>query len=487
MGDMDRIGCSAMLVEPGLTRREVAMFDFQKIANAEPGMLPGSPEYLMGLFNSIPLGIWTVDEALRITTVNEAALEALDIPRNRVIGKPCCDVFRGSACGEGCPLKKTMAAGAPIINLHTKIMDSLGRSLAVSLTTSVLRDESSRVVGGVATLLGLNREKMTEMERGRPRPFQNIVTGDPNMRQLFDVLPTISLSDSSVLVGGETGTGKNLLAKTIHELSSRASGPFVTVNCAALPESLLESELFGYKAGAFTGAVRDKPGRFAAAHGGTLFLDEIGDIPMDMQVKLLRVLQEKVYERLGDQRPIPCDIRIITATHRTLEEMLIQGTFRRDLYYRINVLNLEIPPLRNRKGDVPLLTQRFVEGFSRSGKKHVTGVTSAALEILMKHHYPGNVRELQNIIEHAWVMCKDHVIDVEHLPRNLRLMDGGVGLHQRIGLPQVEGAFILQVLERNEWHRSNAARELGIHRTTLQRKMNKLGLASSHIDGRFRH
>jgi transcriptional regulator with PAS, ATPase and Fis domain len=251
-----------------------------------------------------------------------------------------------------------------------------------------------------------------------------------------------------------------------------------------LPESLLESELFGYKAGAFTGAVRDKPGRFAAAQGGTLFLDEIGDIPVDMQVKLLRVLQEKVFERLGDQRSIPCNIRFITATHRNLEEMVAQGTFRRDLYYRINVLNLEIPPLRNRKGDIPLLVQRFVEKFSRSGKKHVTGVNSSALEILMKHNYPGNVRELENIIEHAWVMCKDHVIGVEHLPRNLRLMNGGEDSEKGIGLPQVEGAFILQVLERNGWHRENTARELGVHRTTLQRKIKKLGLASPRIDGR---
>jgi PAS domain S-box-containing protein len=460
------------------------MFDLNELISAEPGIGPASPGFLEGLFNSIPMGIFAVDEDLRITAVNDAALDALEIPRRRAIGKPCCDVFRGAACRDGCALKQTMESGEPIVNLRTRIKDSLGRNIPVSLSTSVFRDHSGDVVGGVVTFFNMNREKMQEKEVGRPRPFQNIVTGDPNMRQLFDVLPTISRSDTSVLVAGETGTGKNLLAKTIHELSSRAGGPFVTVNCAALPESLLESELFGYKAGAFTGAVRDKPGRFAAAQGGTLFLDEIGDIPVDMQVKLLRVLQEKVFERLGDQRSIPCNIRFITATHRNLEEMVAQGTFRRDLYYRINVLNLEIPPLRNRKGDIPLLVQRFVEKFSRSGKKHVTGVNSSALEILMKHNYPGNVRELENIIEHAWVMCKDHVIGVEHLPRNLRLMNGGEDSEKGIGLPQVEGAFILQVLERNGWHRENTARELGVHRTTLQRKIKKLGLASPRIDGR---
>ena len=460
------------------------MFDLNRLVSAEPSLDPASPGFLEGLFNSIPLGIFAVDEDLRITAVNDAALDVLEIPRRRAIGKPCCDVFRGTACRDGCALRQTMASGEPVVNLRTRLRDSLGRHIPVSLSTSTFRDKYGEVVGGVATLFNLSREKMQEKEFGRPSPFQDIVTGDPHMRQLFDVLPTISRSDTSVLVAGETGTGKNLLAKTIHQLSSRADGPFVTVNCAAVPESRLESELFGYKAGAFTGAVRDKPGRFAAAQGGTLFLDEIGDIPMDMQVKLLRVLQEKVYERLGEQTPISCDIRFITATHRNLEEMLVQGTFRRDLYYRINVLNLEIPPLRNRKGDIPLLVQRFVEKFSRSGKKHVTGVTSSALEILMKHNYPGNVRELENIIEHAWVMCKDHVIGVEHLPRNLRLMNGGEGPHKGIGLPQVEGAFILQVLERNGWHRENTARELGIHRTTLQRKIRKLGLAFPRIDGR---
>lgn len=460
------------------------MFDLTKIINAEPGAASAAPEFLEDLFNSIPLGIFSVDEDLRITAVNDVALDALEIPRRRAIGKPCCDVFRGAACRDGCALRQTMESGEPIVNLRTKIKDSLGRHIPVSLSTAVFRDKDGNVAGGVVTLQNLSREKIPEQEFGSPRPFQDIVTGDPNMRQLFEVLPTISRSDTSVLVAGETGTGKNLLAKTIHKLSARASGPFVTVNCAALPESLLESELFGYKAGAFTGAVRDKPGRFAAAQGGTLFLDEIGDIPLDMQVKLLRVLQDKIFERLGDQRSIACDIRFITATHRNLEEMVAQGTFRRDLYYRINVLNVEIPPLRNRKGDIPLLVDRFVEKFSRSGKKHVTGVTSSVLEILMKHNYPGNVRELENIIEHAWVMCKDHVIDVEHLPRGLRLMDGGTGPDNRIGLPQVEGAFILQVLERNGWHRENAARELGIHRTTLQRKIRKLGLVSPRIDGR---
>jgi transcriptional regulator with PAS, ATPase and Fis domain len=267
-------------------------------------------------------------------------------------------------------------------------------------------------------------------------------------------------------------------------LSSRAKGPLITVNCAALPETLLESELFGYKAGAFTGAVRDRPGRFAAAEGGTLFLDEVGDIPLDMQVKLLRVLQERVYERLGEQRPIPCNIRFITATHRDLMEMVSEGTFRRDLYYRINVLNVDLPPLRDRKGDIPLLAQRFIEHFSSSRGKQIIGLSSATLELLMAHNYPGNVRELENIIEHAWVMCRGQVLEPKHLPRRLQVKFSSEISGGKSGLSQVEAAFLTQALERNHWHREKTARELGIHRTTLQRKIKKLGLMPPVRDGR---
>jgi transcriptional regulator with PAS, ATPase and Fis domain len=347
-----------------------------------------------------------------------------------------------------------------------------------------LRDDAGQTIGGVATFVDLAKVHQYFETESTEGPFRDILTGDPNMKQLFEILPTISRSSSSILILGETGTGKNLMAKTIHRLSARAKAPFITVNCAALPETLLESELFGYKAGAFTGAHRDKPGRFAAAHGGTLFLDEIGDIPLEMQVKLLRVLQEKVYERLGEQVPIPCDIRFITATHRDLPAMVTAGTFRRDLYYRINVLNLEIPPLRERKGDIPQLAQRFTERLSLTRGKHITGVSSAVLEVLMQHNYPGNVRELENILEHAWVMCLEQVIDVQHLPRRLQVMAAGRGGGGAPGLPQVEGAFILQTLERSGWHRGKAAAALGMHRTTLQRKIQKLGLVLPPVDGR---
>jgi PAS domain S-box-containing protein len=447
-----------------------------------PNPLP--PGLLETLFNSVSEGVFVVDLDFRIIAINDSALRTLGIPRHKALGRPCREVFQSSICGEGCALRQTLEKGEPLINMGATLKDSLGRRVPVTLSTALLRDADGKVIGGAETFVNLARIKEYFKEADRTEPFQNIVTGDPAMKQVFEILPTISRSATSVLINGETGTGKNLLARAIHNLSARAAGPMITVNCAALPETLLESELFGYKAGAFTGAVRDRPGRFAAAEGGTLFLDEIGDIPLGMQVKLLRVLQERVYERLGEQKPIPCDIRFLAATHRDLAEMVAEGKFRRDLYYRINVLNVDIPPLRDRKGDIPLLAQRFIERFSLSRGKHVTGLSSAALELLMTHDYPGNVRELENIIEHAWVMCHGRVLKVEHLPRRLqvKLATGAAG--GRAGLPQVEAAYLVQALERNAWHRARTARELGIHRTTLQRKIRKLGLVPPPQDGR---
>jgi len=443
-----------------------------------------SPELLLRVFNCVPEGVLAVDDGFRITAVNNSAIATLDMGRHRVIGRHCRDVLGIDVGSADCTLRQVMETGQPSANRPMHFQDSLGRRIAVTLSTAPLRDDKGEIIGAVASFVDLSRTGHQFDTMDSSGPFRDILTGDPAMKQLFEILPTISRNDSSILVFGETGTGKNLMAKTIHRLSSRSKGPLITVNCAALPETLLESELFGYKAGAFTGAHRDKPGRFAAAQGGTLFLDEIGDIPLGMQVKLLRVLQEKVYERLGEQVPIPCDVRFIAATHRDLSAMVAAGTFRRDLYYRINVLNLEIPPLRDRKGDIPQLAQKFAERLSQARGKLVTGVSSAALELLMRHNYPGNVRELENILEHAWVMCKGRIIDVQHLPRRLQVMAPGPGDSGEQGLRQVEGAYILQILERNGWHRGRTAVELGMHRTTLQRKIKKLRLMLPAQDGR---
>ena len=443
-----------------------------------------SSELIEALFNSVSEGVFAIDSDFRIAAINDAALRTLGLPRHRALGRPCREVFRSNLCGDDCPLSQAFQRGMPQYNNCALIKDARGRDLPVTLSTALVKDKQGQVVGGVETFVNLEAIKDHFRQLDAGRPLENIVSNDPAMNQLLEILPTIARSATTILINGETGTGKNLIARAIHNLSARADGPMITVNCAALPETLLEAELFGHKAGAFTGAFKDRAGRLAAAEGGTLFLDEIGDVPLSMQVKLLRVLQERVYERLGDQTPRPCNVRFITATNRDLEAMVREGGFRRDLYYRINVLNVDVPPLRERKGDIPHLIQRFIDRMSLSRGKEIRGISSAALELLMSHDYPGNVRELENVIEHAWVMCRSGVLDVEHLPRQVlggrEVAEGG----QWKGLAGAEARYLLQVLERHDWHRGRAAGELGLHRTTLQRKIKRLGLQSPARDGR---
>jgi transcriptional regulator with PAS, ATPase and Fis domain len=280
---------------------------------------------------------------------------------------------------------------------------------------------------------------------------------------------------TTVLVRGESGTGKELVARAIHQFSPRRDGPLVVVNCGALPDTLVESELFGHKAGAFTDAKSDKPGRFALAHGGSIFLDEIGDISTALQARLLRVLQDGTYEPLGGTETLRSDARVIAATNRNIEEMVESGEFRRDLFYRINVVTIELPPLRERRGDVPLLVDHFIERFNQLRGKEVSGVAPDVLEILVRHDYPGNVRELENIIEHAFVMCRSGLIRRRHLPDSLR---GGRAAREEAprSLDEAEAAFLRSALDRNGWNRAATARDLGIHKTTLWRKMKRLAI-----------
>ena len=444
------------------------------------------PELFEMLFNSTSDGVFAVDGDMRIIAFNKTAEKILGVSRQEALGRPCSEVLRAGICHECCALRYAIENNEPVINLAVDLHDKQGRRIPVTISSSALKDGAGRVIGGVETFRNLNwvRNLLREMEFHHP--FTDIVTDDPQMQHIFEILPTISASASCVLLHGETGTGKNLIAKAIHNLSPRRKGPFITLNCGALPETLLESEIFGYKAGAFTGAVRDRKGRIAAAEGGTLFLDEIGDIPLSMQVKLLRFLQDHVYERLGDDRPYQADVRVVTATNRGLLDLVEKGEFRRDLYYRINVLNIELPPLRERRRDIPLLAQAFLERLSRKGAKQLTGLSRDALRLLKDHPYPGNVRELENIMEHAFVLCPGPVIDVEHLPRNLRQEGRKVLGTPAQELARMEGGFLLEVLERNGWNRQATADELGIHKTTLLRRFRRLGIELPRRDGRYR-
>jgi transcriptional regulator with PAS, ATPase and Fis domain len=311
------------------------------------------------------------------------------------------------------------------------------------------------------------------------------------MQRLFGILEQVAESDTTVLIEGESGTGKELFAKAIHSMSHRKDGPIITINCGALPDNLLESELFGYKAGAFTDAKKDKAGRIALANGGTLFLDEIGDISPALQIRLLRVMQEKTYEPLGSTKTEKADVRFVTATNKELESLVKEKKFREDLYYRINVLKLQLPPLRDRKGDIPLLVSHFINRFNDLKGKNIQGLNPEVLPFLMSHNFPGNIRELENIIDYATVVCKNDHIGVEHLPdylvqdsKNKKIIESGGKKNGK--LKEMESSYIYNALEKNNWNRRATAMSLGIHPTTLWRKIKQLQIVIPNQDGRTR-
>ena len=437
------------------------------------------------ILESISDGVFTIDLEWRITSFNRAAEEITGIPRREAIGRHCSEVFRASLCEGACALQRTLTSGKPIINQPCFIVDGDGRRIPISISTALLRDASGRVVGGAETFRDLT--VVEELRRELEGRFQigELVSHSPSMRRILEILPAIAESDCTVLIEGETGTGKELLARAIHGASPRQSGPFVAVNCSAIPETLLEAELFGVRAGAYTGADRDRKGRFAAAQAGTLLLDEIGELSAAVQVKLLRVLQERAYEPLGSSSPAPADARIIAATNRDLRELVRAGTFREDLFYRINVVRLELPPLRRRREDIPLLVEHFVSALNCRQGRHVSGVSADTMALLMAHDWPGNVRELENAIEHAFVLCRGQRIEPRHLPEPLF---GRVSRESDLAsrVKAVEAEAILEALRRNHGNRQAAARELGLHRTTLFRKLSQLGVALPAGDGRRR-
>jgi len=443
------------------------------------------------ILESISDGVFTVDRDWHVSSFNRAAEQITGVSREQAIGQRCSDVFRASMCETDCALRHTMETGTAVLNKATFIVNANGKRIPISVSTALLRDEHGKVVGGAETFRDLSLiEELRTQIRGR---FQvgDIVSRSASMRRLLEVLPRIADSESTILLQGETGTGKELVARAIHGLSARHEGPFVAINCGALPDTLLESELFGYKSGAFTGAIRDKPGRFAMARGGTLLLDEIGEVSPALQVRLLRVLQEKQFEPLGATRTEQANVRVIAATNRDLAALVQSGVFRQDLYYRIKVMKIDLPPLRERKEDIPLLVDQFVARFNLLQQRVVPGISADATALLMTHDWPGNIRELENVIERAFILCGDDAIGVEHLPelftRTRPVAPSDEPMRRSVEL--TEAGTILSALERHGYNRLAAARALGIHKSTLFRKMARLGLAvprTARPDGRSR-
>ena len=442
--------------------------------NALPLLDKQSPDRFEAIIHSISDGVFTVDSEWRITCFNRAAEEITGVSRSEALGRRCYEVIKSNICKDACVIQYTIDTGRPVVNLMVYFTDKQGLQIPVSVSTALFRNIKGELIGGVETFRDLRQLEEYRKQVEKSYSFEDIISKSNKIRNILDILPTIAVNESSVLIAGKTGTGKELFARAIHNLSGRGNKPFVAINCGGFPETLIESELFGYEAGAFTGATKAKPGRFALAEGGSLFLDEIGDLPPLLQVKLLRVLQEKTYEPLGSIRSLKSDVRIIAATHRNIEAMVAEETFRQDLYYRINVIKLDIPPLRERMEDVPLLIKHFIGRFSSILDKDISGISPDALNILMSYDYPGNVRELENIIEHGCVLCPGSLIRAKDMPDWLRPPSKEISAAS--SLEEVEKQFIISVLTKNNWNRVAAARELKIHKTTLFRKMKKLDI-----------
>jgi PAS domain S-box-containing protein len=428
------------------------------------------------ILDNITDGVYAIDLCWRVTYFNRAAEKITGIPVKEAMGRSCFEVFRSNVCESNCVLRETLDTGLPIIDRPIYIVRADKKRIPISSTTTLLKDSRENVVGGVVTFRDLSDISELRRALSKQHSYEDIVSKSAAMHKIFSILPQIAQSHSTVLIQGASGTGKELVARAIHNNSLHNKGPFLAVNCGALPDTLVESELFGYKAGAFTDAKMDKPGRFEQARDGTLLLDEIGDISPAMQVRLLRVLENKTFEPLGSNQSIGTNARIIVATHHNLEDLVRKGTFREDLYYRINVVKLSLPPLADRKEDIPLLADHFIKRFNRLTGKTIAGISQRALATLMLHEWPGNIRELENAVEHAFVLCREDIIRVACLPDHILPPTALNPILPGLTLKEIERRAIQQALERNRGKRVATAKELGINKNTLRRKILRLGI-----------
>ena len=428
------------------------------------------------IFRSISDGVFTVDKNCVITSFNRAAEKITGFAAREAVGKHCFDVFRTEVCHKSCALKDTLKTADPVNNARVTIITKDEREVPIEVTTTLLRNGDESVVGAVEFFRDISEIEHLRESLDRKRGLDDIVSVNRRMQQLIALLPDVAEAECNVLLGGPSGCGKELVAQVIHNLSPRRYGPYIKINCAALPAQLLESELFGYEKGAFTDAKRSKPGQFGLARGGTLLLDEISEMDPSLQVKLLRVLNNGEYQPLGSTKTLRTNARIIAATNADLKAEIAKGRFREDLYYRINVVGVQIPALRDRPEDIPLLVNHFLRVFQSKRRKAITRVSPNALAALRKYAFPGNVRELENAIEHAFVMCHGEEIKLEHLPvqvvtqseMSTTITYNGNG----------ERAVIEEALRRHRGNRTRAAEELGMHRSTLWRKLKTYGLVS---------
>lgn len=430
------------------------------------------------LLESLPEGVFTINTRWRIESFNNRAEEITGYHREEVIGRHCWEIFRSDLCQLGCPLRTALESGKTSMDQDVRILKKGGKRQTILVNTGVLRTATGKIRGAVETFRPLAGEAYFSDLDSNTIGFGEIIGQSKGMKRIFQMLPDISASDANVLITGESGTGKDLIARTIHEHSPRRNNPFVAVNCSALAETLLESELFGHEKSAFTGATSPKIGRFELAKGGTLFMDEIGELKPELQIKLLRVLENHEFERVGGIRTLPMEARIISATNKDLRKAITDGLFREDFYYRLRTVPLSIPPLRERVEDIPLLVDFFLKQFNKRFKKQVISVHPEVMQMFINYRWPGNVRELERTLEHAYVFVKGPVI----LPTNLPAADDfhadsdedAATTYDQDTATNREA--VQWALLRTNGNRQAAARLLGVSRTTLWRRMKQLGI-----------
>lgn len=430
------------------------------------------------ILNSIAEGVITVDKEFKITFINEAAEKLTGFKKEQVIGQFCKGVFKSEFCLTNCPIAQVLKNGKNIFDMDTSINCLENQPIPIRLNAAVLKDENGIPIGGVITFRDISLFKQVEDIIRAESQFYGMVGKNKSLKEIYQLIMEISDSDAHVLITGETGTGKELVANAIQATSKRNKNNFVKINCSVIPQHLLASELFGHAKGSFTDARSDRIGRFELADNGTIFLDEIGEMTLQMQTQILRVIQEGTFERLGESITRKTDVRIIAATNLNLEEAISAGKFRRDLFYRLSVLPIEVPPLRKRKDDIPLLVDYFIKKFSFVYKKNITGIEDAALDLLVGWQWPGNVRELENSIEYAIIKTKNEEnLSIKNLPIRIKEKSGYLKNNtENLNHFEYNNTNLIELLNKHRWNKSKVAEILGVDRTTLWRRLKTLGI-----------
>ncbi len=449
--------------------------------------------YWKTVVNTLRDGIMIVNTRGAIVSVNQAFAHMTAYARQELIGRTC-EILHCESCKEALANREghwcTLYRLGKTEQRKCRIRRKDGTTVEALKNAAILQDADGNVIGAVETLADLSEitEKDNQLEAFRQQlhsedVFHGIVGGSASMQQVFDMIENAAASDAPVIIYGESGTGKELVSRAIHDIGMRRAKPFVKVNCASLTESLLESELFGHVRGAYTGAYKDRVGRFEMANKGDIFLDEIGDLPIPTQTKLLRVLEEKVLERVGSSTPIATDVRIISATNKDLMQLVEQGDYRKDFYFRINVIPIFLPPLRNRVGDIPLLAERFFQKMRLKNGKPIDGISKETMEILVNHNWPGNVRELKGAFEYAFVTCHEKMIQPCHLPETILRPKAVQSAPKRnaFNVQEIEKQELLEVLERTGGNQSKAAEILGVSRVTIWNRMKRFGIDAKRM------